>query len=508
MEKLSHGENLSGSTAKCKASVENGAEPASTAPQPGTSTPEEATASAEGSPERDLTPDEKYFRGLVYATETDTETGEVTEYRRPCTKIVNPQTGTPNRQFQKRFSKHTEWVAGRRGYGKEDLFHAVVTLHEEDMAEANLSPGATRSVFEQLASRLRDRLDYRDGEAEALLSHAKRPNTGEWHVHFFVLSKGCTLEQICQVFRVDGADTEIITPFSGAETDEGDEQSAAEFARVTGWYLFQNRIEGAKSGDDGGFSSWTQKGADPATDGVGYSSVAAKENRRRHAAKSGPEDGRPEGGNGPDEEAANTGAGSKTQNREKSTADGENNGGSAPSDNGGSGTSDTGEAGVDDNGTDSAAEDGRAPPVHVPTERVETWRTARRIVLSALSSRMGSEVRVRDLGRARLTWVEVGDEGAVVCHVRPLELWDDDKRLVSWRKVERDGAPIIRQTNPNAVHSAADSAAEDREDYTEEAKAYCENARHSRVGVHLPNGNVHDREWRDGEKIRDEEVQQ
>jgi len=158
MEKLSHGENLVGSTAKCKATVENRAEPASTAPQPGTSTPEEATASAEGSPERDLTPDEKYFRGLVYATETDTETGEVTEYRRPCTKIVNPQTGTPNRQFQKRFSKHTEWVAGRRDYGKEDLFHAVVTLHEEDMAEANLSPGATRSVFEQLASRLRDRL--------------------------------------------------------------------------------------------------------------------------------------------------------------------------------------------------------------------------------------------------------------------------------------------------------------------------------------------------------------
>ena len=328
-------------------------------------------------------------------------------------------------------------------------------------------------------------------------------------MHFFVLSEGCTTEEIRDVFHVDGTNYRVFTPFSGAETDEGEEQSPRGFARTQGWYLFQNRIEGAKSGDDGGFSSWTQKGADTATDGVGYSSVAAKENRRRHAAKSGSEDGRPEGGNGPGEEAANTGAGSKTENRTDTAEERESNGGSAPSDSGGSGKSDTREAGVDDNGTDSAAEDGRAPPVHVPTERVETWRTARRIVLSALSSRMRSEVRVKGLGRARLTWVEVGDEGAVVCHVRPLELWEHDKRLVSWRRVERDGAPIIRQTNPNAMNdNAEEDTADTTEEYTEEAEAYWENASHCTDGLVLPNGKVREREWRDGKVVRDEEVPQ
>ena len=474
------------------------------APVSGMSTPEEDTASdGPGAPE-------KYFRGVVYATETDTETGEVTEYRAPCTKILNPQTGTPNKPYQKRVAKHSEWLAKRRGYGKDSLFHAVVTLHREDLEEANLSPDATKSVFAQLTDRVKSRLQYRDEEAEALISQAVRPNSGEWHVHFFTLSKECTLEDVCQVFRIDGADTEVITPYSDAETDEGEEQSPADFARVTGWYLFQNRIEGAKRGDSGGFSAWTKRYADPEVDGVGYNSKAAKKNRRQHAEES----ARSGSGNSPEgspEEASPTGAGSKREKQRNGTEEGEDNGGSRSSDGRNSRRSDTENTDSHGDGEETDTEEakntpqtGHVPPVHVPSDTVGTWRVARRLVLGSLSKRVNTEVEVEGIGRAKLTWVEVGDEGAIICYVRPLGV-NKDERRVSWRRIERDGAPIVRHTNPNAMRSA-ETETDTEEGCPEEAKAFLENARHCRVGVRLPNGNVHEREWVDGEKKRDEEV--
>jgi hypothetical protein len=173
-------------------------------------------------------------------------------------------------------------------------------------------------------------------------------------------------------------------------------------------------------------------------------------------------------------------------------------------------------------------------PVEVGTSAVQSADVYRRVVIRALMARMHTEVKVHGLGRCKLVWVEVGDEGNIICSVRPLETVRDDKREIPWRRIESTDTPVVESANSpdestdmdneaaenghapdeNADESAPESDTADGDtngngggDWGASlAEKYLNNARHRKVSRVLPDGRRHVREWRDGEKIRDEKI--
>ncbi|MCS3708406.1 hypothetical protein [Salinibacter ruber] len=489
MDSVSHGGNLFGSATKSKATVENGAATTSAAAATGTSTPDESSSSDEADGYSKTPPGcncgEYRF---------DLDDGRTVSRR--STKVFCPVHGV-NESFRGSYSENAAWVCRRSSYRRCDCYHATLTLHAADVDALGLSPGDTKGVLAQLLPRLRKRLKRRDSGAEALLSLSPRPSDGEWHMHVLVLSKGCTTADVFDVFDLDGTDVCITTPHSREKNCDDAPMSAETFAAAMGAYLFDNRVHGAVQGADTQFTAWG--------DDVGYFSDGARTRRRKYAeAMSAP---------GGDTAPAR---GSSTQKPTDEDNGGGRNG---------------------DDGRESAAADDEntgVQPVKVGTSAVQSADVYRRVVIRALMARLHTEVKVHGLGRCKLVWVEVGDADNIICSVRPLETMKDDKRTVPWRRIESTDTPVIESANnagastdmdtehgenghapdENADESApeSDTAGGDTDGNgggswgASLAEKYVNNARHKRKVLVLPDGRRHVREYKDGEKIRDEKV--
>jgi hypothetical protein len=371
-----------------------------------------------------------------------------------------------------------------------------LTLHAADVKALGLSARDTKGVLAQLLPRLRKRLKRRDDGAEALLSLSPRPSDGEWHLHVLVLSKGCTAADVLEVFSLDGTDVCVTTPRSREEKRDEAPMSAETFAAAMGAYLFDNRIHGALQGAETRFTAWG--------DGVGFFSDEARSRRQRYAEAM----AAPGGDTAP-------ARGSSTQKPTDEESDG-----------GGSG----------DDGRESAAdgdEGAAVQPVKVGVAAVQSADVYRRVVIRALMARLHTAVKVHGLGRCKLVWVEVGDEGNIICFVRPLETMKDEKRAVPWRRIASTDTPVVQSANnadastdmdsntaenghapdENADESAPESDTDGSDgngggDWGASlAEKYVKNARHRKVSTVLPDGRRHVREYRDGEKVRDEKVQ-
>jgi hypothetical protein len=298
-------------------------------------------------------------------------------------------------------------------------------------------------------------------------------------MHVLVLSKGCTTADVEEAFSLTGTDLEVTTPRSREENRSEAPMSAETFAAATGAYLFDNRIHGALQGAKTKFTAWG---------GAGYFSDDARSRRQAYAkAMAAP------GG----DSAPARGSSTQIPTVEESSAD-------------------------EDGGNDGDNDGVR--PVEVGTSAVQSADVYRRVVIRALMARMHTEVKVHGLGRCKLVWVEVGDEGSIICSVRPLETMRDDKREIPWRRIESTDTPVVESANSpdestDMDSEAAENAAEDGHNDDEGddkddgrdwgaslAEKYLKNARHRKVSRVLPDGRRHVREWRDGEKIRDEKI--
>jgi len=403
------------------------------------------------------------------------------------TKVFCPVHGV-NEGYRDSFSAHAAWRSTRSSYRRQDCYHVTITLHADDVRALGLSPEDTKGVLSQLLPRLRKRLKRRDGDAEALLSLSPRPSDGEWHMHVLVLSKGCTTADVFDVFRLDGTNVCVTTPRSREVLRDEAPMNAERFATAIGSYLFDNRIHGALQGADTSFTAWG---------GAGYFSDDARTRRQAYAkAMAAP------GG----DSAPARGSSTQIPTVEESSAD-------------------------EDGGNDGDNDGVR--PVEVGTSAVQSADVYRRVVIRALMARMHTEVKVHGLGRCKLVWVEVGDEESIICSVRPLETMRDDKREIPWRRIESTDTPVVESANspdeaPDMDTTTAESAAEDGHAPDENAdesapesdtdgngggdwgaslaEKYLNNARHRKVSRVLPDGRRHVREWRDGEKIRDEKI--
>jgi hypothetical protein len=455
------------------------ADPSSTAVQSGASTPDESTAAVDEADGYSKTPPGCNCSEYRF----DLDDGRTVSRR--STKVFCPVHGV-NESYRDSFSAHAAWRSARGSYRRCDVYHVTLTLHAKDVEALGVSPEDSEGVLSGLLPRLRKRLKRRDGDAEALLSLSPRPSDGEWHMHVLVLSKGCTTADVFDVFRLDGTNVCVTTPRSREENRSEAPMSAETFATAIGSYLFDNRIPGEWQRADTKFTAWG---------GAGYFSDEARTRRQAYA-----------------EAMAATG-GDSAPARGTSTQIptlAEEDGGETGDDGGGSAADAGGNAGI--------------PPVEVGTSAVQSADVYRRVVIRALMARMHTEVKVHGLGRCKLTWVEVGDEGSIICSVRPLEKMRDDKRDVSWRRVESTDTPVVESANspdeaPDMDTTTAENAAEDGHNADERdskddgrdwgaslAEKYLKNARHRTEVEPLPDGRRHVREWRDGEKIRDEKI--
>jgi hypothetical protein len=373
----------------------------------------------------------------------------------------------------------------RSSYRRQDCYHVTITLHADDVKALGLSPEDTRGVLSQLLPRLRKRLKRRDEDAEALLSLSPRPSDGEWHMHVLVLSKECTTADVMEAFSLAGTDTEVTTPRSREVLRDEAPMDAETFAAAIGAYLFDNRIHGALQRADTSFTAWG---------GAGYFSEEARARRQAYAETMAV----PGGDSAP-------ACGTSTQFPTLAEEDG----GETGDDDGGSAADAGGNAGVQ--------------PVEVGTSAVQSAGEYRRVVMRALMARLHTPVPVHGLGRCKLTWVEVGDEGSIICVVRPLETMRDDKRDIPWRRIESTDTPVVESANSPGESSdmdavTAENGAEDGRSADEEsdsdagtwgaslAEKYLSAARHRKVSTVLPDGRRHVKEYRDGEKVRDEKV--
>ena len=476
MDSVSHGGNLFGSATKSKASVENGAATTSAAAATGTSTPDESSSSDEADGYSKTPPGcncgEYRF---------DLDDGRTVSRR--STKVFCPVHGV-NESFRSSVSEHAAWRSARGSYRRCDVYHVTLTLHAKDVEALGVSPEDSEGVLSGLLPRLRKRLKRRDDDAEALLSLSPRPSDGEWHMHVLVLSKGCTTADVEEAFSLTGTDLEVTTPRSREENRSEAPMSAETFAAATGAYLFDNRIHGALQGAKTKFTAWG---------GAGYFSDDARSRRQAYAkAMAAP------GG----DSAPARGSSTQIPTVEESSAD-------------------------EDGGNDGDNDGVR--PVEVGTSAVQSADVYRRVVIRALMARMHTEVKVHGLGRCKLVWVEVGDADNIICSVRPLETMKDDKRTVPWRRIESTDTPVVESANnadtstdmdsntaenghapdENADGSApeSDTAGNGGGDWGASlAEKYLNNARHRKEVEPLPDGRRHVREWRDGEKIRDEKI--
>jgi len=410
------------------------------------------------------------------------------------TKVFCPVHGV-NESYRSSVSEHAAWRSARGSYRRCDVYHVTITLHAKDVEALGVSPEDSEGVLSGLLPRLRKRLKRRDGDAEALLSLSPRPSDGEWHMHVLVLSKGCTTADVEEAFSLTGTDLEVTTPRSREENRSEAPMSAETFAAATGAYLFDNRIHGALQGAKTKFTAWG---------GAGYFSDDARSRRQEYAkAMAAP------GG----DSAPARGSSTQIPTVEESSAD---------------------EGGGNDGDNDGVR------PVEVGTSAVQSADVYRRVVIRALMARMHTPVPVHGLGRCKLVWVEVGDEGGIICSVLPLDLMGDDKRVVSWRRIASTDTPVVESVNSpdecpdmdtkaaengaknghTPAESADDGPADDGPDDGREragaddggswgaslAEKYLKAARHRKVSHVLPDGRRHVREWRDGEKIRDEKI--
>ena len=405
-----------------------------------------------------------------------------------------------NRPYRRSFSAHAAWVCRRSSYRRCDLYHITATLHAEDVERLGLTVGDTRAVLSQLLPRLRKRLDRKDADAEALLSMAPRPKSGEYHLHVLMLSKGCTLDDVRSAFTLDGTDVHVTTPESRwrRRRDNGHHEapmSAERFAAAMGSYLFDNRVHGALQEAETRFSSWGK--------GVGYYSVRARERRQRYAKQMSDAGG----------DSAPAPDGSSTKNPTPGGSSDDETGGETP---------------------DDGRQTPQAPPVELAAGDVSTADEARRAVLKGLMARLHTAIPVRGVGRCKLTWVEVGDEGSILCYVRPLELHSDKQRVLVWRKVVCTGTPSIdprTKTDSDmsdtadepadepaegaADNGAADDGPDDGDKDTPDegawgasmAEKYLKNARHQKSSVPTGDGRRRVVEKVDGEVVRDEIVE-
>jgi hypothetical protein len=298
-------------------------------------------------------------------------------------------------------------------------------------------------------------------------------------MHVLVLSEECTTADVFDVFDVDGTDVCVTTPRTREVLRDEAPMDAETFAAAIGAYLFDNRIHGALQRADTSFTAWG---------GAGYFSDDARTRRQEYAETM----AAPGGDTAP-------ARGSSTQIPTVEESD----------------------------GAESADNDGHndgVRPVEVGTRAVQSADVYRRVVIRALMARLHTAVPVHGLGRCKLTWVEVGDEGSIICSVRPLETMRDDKRDVSWRRVESTDTPVVESANspdeaPDMDTTTAENAAEDghnADESTDEsasrdwgaslAEKYLKNARHRTEVEPLPDGRRHVREYKDGEKIRDEKI--
>ena len=417
------------------------------------------------------------------------------------TKVFCPVHGV-NEGYRDSFSAHAAWRSTRSSYRRQDCYHVTITLHAKDVEALGVSPEDSEGVLSGLLPRLRKRLKRRDGDVEALLSLSPRPSDGEWHMHVLVLSKGCSTVDVMEAFSLAGTDTEVTTPRSREVLRDEAPMDAETFAAAIGAYLFDNRIHGALQGAETKFTAWG---------GAGYFSEEARARRQAYAETM----ALPGGDSAP-------ACGTSTQIPTLAEEDG-------------------GETG--DDGRESADNDGHndgVPPVKVGTTAVQSADVYRRVVIRALMARMHTPVPVHGLGRCKLVWVEVGDEGGIICSVLPLDLMGDDKRVVSWRRIASTDTPVVESVNSpdecpdmdtkaaengaknghTPAESADDGPADDGPDDGREragaddggswgaslAEKYLKAARHRKVSHVLPDGRRHVREWRDGEKIRDEKI--
>ena len=452
-----------------------------TAVQSGPSAPGESSDGRDGGDGYDTTPPGCNC-GEYHFTLDDGRT----VHRAPRT-VFCPVHGL-NESYRDSFAAHAAWVSARSSFRRCDLYHVTLTLHAEDVRRLGLSVGDTRAVLSQLLPRLRKRLNRRDEGAEALLSLSPRPKGGKYHLHVLVLSKGCTTADVGDVFALDGTDVHITTPKSRwqEKRDEGKHEapmSAERFAAAMGGYLFKNRVHGAVQGAETRFSSWGE--------GVGYYSKRARSRRQKYARMMSEAGG----------DSAPAPDGSSTKKRTHR---------------------DAGSSQTDDETADDGRETPEVAPVEVAADGVSTAAKYRRAVLSALMARMYTEVRVHGLGRCKLTWVEVGDEGVIVCYVRPLEAHNDKQRAVVWRKVACTGTPSVEPPKdtdtpmPSTDEEAADEETTDEEtppDVPDEgawgatmAEKYLKNARHTKVNLPTGDGRRRVVETVDGQTVRDEKV--
>jgi hypothetical protein len=224
-------------------------------------------------------------------------------------------------------------------------------------------------------------------------------------MHVLVLSKGCSTVDVMEAFSLAGTDTEVTTPRSREVLRDEAPMDAETFAAAIGAYLFDNRIHGALQGAETKFTAWG---------GAGYFSEEARARRQAYAETM----ALPGGDSAP-------ACGTSTQIPTLAEEDG-------------------GETG--DDGRESADNDGHndgVPPVKVGTTAVQSADVYRRVVIRALMARMHTPVPVHGLGRCKLVWVEVGDEGGIICSVLPLDLMGDDKRVVSWRRIASTDTPVV-----------------------------------------------------------------
>lgn len=305
-------------------------------------------------------------------------------------------------------------------------------------------------------------------------------------MHVLVLSEGCTTADVFDVFDVDGTNVCVTTPRSREVLRDEAPMNAEQFATAIGSYLFDNRIPGVRQGAETKFTAWG---------GAGYFSDEARTRRQAYAEAM----ALPSGDSAP-------ARGTSTQIPTLAEEDG----GETGDDDGGSAADAGGNAGVQ--------------PVEVGTRAVQSAAEYRRVVIRALMARMHTEVKVHGLGRCKLTWVEVGDEGSIICSVRPLETMRDDKRVEPWRRKESTDTPVVESANSpgessdmdnaTAENGAEDGHNDDEGDSKDDGRAwgasladkYVNNARHQTKVRTLPDGRRHVREYKDGEKVRDEKV--
>jgi len=456
-----HGGDTVGFTANRKEQDNAGADPTSTAPETGQSRPENSRSPTETPPGCTC----GGYRVELPSEDEDPRTGEITKpsFQRRSTAVFCPVHGV-NEAYRDSFTAHAAWIAERSEYRRCDAYHVTIRLHRADVERLGLDTADTKPILSQLLPRLRKRLKRRDEAAEVLLSMSPRPGDGRWHLHILALSKRCDTETIRDAFDLAGTDTCVTTPRSREESRDEQPLSAETFAACIGAYLFDNRVQGAVKGAETKFSSWG--------DGVGYFSEAAR-TRRREYAKAVAEDG---GDTAPASDDPTRAGCTSTQ---------------FPTD------------GQSDNGGDGAttADNTAARPVRVGVKVVQSEAEYRRVVMRALLERQYTDVRVQGVGRCRLTWVEAGDGASILCYVRPLELKNDDQRVVPWRLVEATETPVIRRSTDTDTEPDMDTEADTRPTDTAESAAeeedtaavdrFLDEARYSKSTVVLPDGRRH-----------------